>query len=153
MPSPFAGSYPHAMRYKTLLLRAIVLSITSAAIVPAHASDEDECSLLVRGCLSRPTETRDICFESSSASPACIGSQIGEIAAKRSHFAPMMPRDEDGGPAFLGPQAVDRTCLENFDRQLELILDMGPLTSERRRTLSSQLDRCNQMAPSDLYRP
>lgn len=119
----------------------------------AHAADEDECSLLVRGCLSRPTETRDICFESSSASPSCIGSQVGELAAKRSHFAPMRPRSEDEGPAFLGPQVVDGTCLESFDRQLEVALDMGPLTAEQRRTLSSQLDRCNQIAPSDLFRP
>jgi hypothetical protein len=141
------------MRYKnpTTILLLLPLAISSA--MTASAADEDECSLLVRGCLSRPSETRDICFESSSASPACIGSQIGEIAAKRSHFAPMLPRGENEGPAFLGPQVVDRTCLENFDRQLELTLDMGPLTSERRRTLSSQLDRCNQMAPSDLFRP
>ena len=141
------------MRYKNALKTLFVLPLTFGAVLSAHAADEDECSLLVRGCLSRPTETRDVCFESSSASPSCIGSQIGELAAKRSHFAPMLPRSADEGPAFLGPQVVDRTCLENFDRQLELTLDMGPLTTERRRTLSSQLDRCNQMAPSDLFRP
>ena len=141
------------MRYKNLSPLLVLLSVVIGSTVTARAADEDECSLLVRGCLSRPTETRDVCFESSSASPACIGSQIGEITAKRSHFSPMLPRGEDEGPAFLGPQVVDRTCLENFDRQLELTLDMGPLTSEKRRTLSSQLDRCNQMAPSELYRP
>jgi hypothetical protein len=107
---------------------------------------------MVRACLSRPTESRDVCFESASVSPVCIGSQVGEIAAKRSHFAPMVSRDEEG-PAFLGPEIVDRGCLENFDIQLGATLEMGPLTSERRDTLSSQLDRCNQMAPPDLYRP
>lgn len=141
------------MRYKNALKTLFVFPLAFGAALPAHAADEDECSLLVRGCLSRPTETRDVCFESSSASPSCIGSLIGELAAKRSHFAPMLPRGEDEGPAFLGPQVVDGACLESFDRQLEMALDMGPLTAERRRTLSSQLDRCNQIAPSDLYRP
>jgi hypothetical protein len=118
----------------------------------AHAVDEDQCSEMVRACLSRPTETRDVCFESASVAPACIGSQVGEIAAQRSHFAPMNP-GEDEGPAFLGPEVVDRGCLENFDGALGSTLEMGPLTTERRKSLSSQLDRCNQMAPTDLYRP
>lgn len=135
----------------------ILLAGTFAAIITTSASavavDEDECSLLVRGCLSRPTNTRDVCFESASASPSCIGSLIGEIAAKRSHFAPLLPEQEEQGPAFLGPQVVDRSCLETFDRQFEITLDQGPLTAEQRRTLSSQLDRCSQIAPSDLYRP
>ena len=118
----------------------------------AYAIDEDQCSEMVKACLSRPTETRDVCFESASVAPACVGSQVGEIAAKRSHFAPMNP-GLDEGPAFLGPEVVDRGCLENFDVALGATLEMGPLTTERRKSLSSQLDRCNQMAPSDLYRP
>ena len=141
------------MRYQNALKIFFLVPLACGTITVAHAADEDDCSLLVRGCLSRPTETRDVCFESSSASPSCIGSQIGELAAKRSHFAPMLPRSADEGPAFLGPQVVDEACLESFDRQLEVALDMGPLTAERRRTLSAQLDRCNQIAPSDLYRP
>ncbi len=127
------------------------LSIGALA-TQARAFDEEDCSQMVRACLSRPTETRDVCFESASVSPICVGSQVGEIAAKRSHFAPMVPRGEEG-PAFLGPEIVDRGCLENFDVQLGATLEMGPLTSKRRDSLSSQLDRCNQMAPSDLYRP
>jgi hypothetical protein len=118
----------------------------------AHAFDEVQCSEMVRACLSRPADTRDVCFESASVAPACVGSQVGEIAAKRSHFAPMIPGGDEG-PAFLGPEIVDRGCLENFDLQLGTTLEMGELTSERKRSLSSQLDRCNQMAPSDLYRP
>lgn len=141
------------MRNKNLITSFLLIPLAVATVSFAHAADEDECSVLVRGCLSRPTETRDVCFESSSAAPSCIGSQVGELAAKRAHFAPMIPRSEDEGPAFLGPQVVDEACLESFDRQLEVALDMGPLSAERRRTLSSQLDRCNQMAPSDLFRP
>ena len=93
-----------------------------------------------------------MCFESASVSPTCVGSQVGEIATKRSRFSPMMPQGEEG-PAFLGPEIVDRGCLESFDVQLGASLEMGPLTSKRRDSLSSQLDRCNQMAPPDLYRP
>lgn len=118
----------------------------------AHAFDEQDCSQMVRACLSRSTESRDVCFESASVSPVCVGSQVGEIAAKRSHFAPMVSRNEEG-PAFLGPEIVDRGCLENFDGLLGATLEIGPLTSERRESLSSQLDQCNQMAPPDLYRP
>ena len=141
------------MKHQTTLRIFTTALLTVVVTAPANAYDEDECSVMVRGCLSRPTNTRDVCFESASASPACIGSLIGEIAAKRSHFAPLLPGGEGQGPAFLGPQAVDRSCLETFDRQLEIALDLGPLTAEQRRTLSSQLDRCSQMAPSDLYRP
>jgi hypothetical protein len=119
---------------------------------PARAFDEEQCSQMVRACLSRPTETRDVCFESASVSPSCVGSQTGELASKRSHFAPMIPGGDEG-PAFLGPEIVDRGCLENFDTSFGTTLEMGQLTSERKRSLSSQLDRCNQMAPSDLYRP
>jgi len=140
---------------KRTLYPCVAASILSALIgaSTSHALDEDECSLLIRGCLSRPTSTRDVCFESASSAPACIGSLTGEIAAKRSHFAPVLPEGGDAGPGFLGPQVVDRTCLESFDRQLELALDLGPLNAEQRRTLSSKLDRCTQVAPSDLYRP
>lgn len=133
----------------TLLVSMISLGTLTS---PAKAFDEDDCSQMVRACLTRPAESRDVCFESASVSPVCIGSEVGEIAAKRSHFAPMIPPGEEG-PAFLGPEMVDRGCLENFDVQLGTTLEMGPLTSERRDSLSSQLDRCNQMAPSDLYRP
>lgn len=140
---------------KSVYLIPIVGTLAAVVMTPstAFAFDEDECSLMVRGCLSRPTNTRDICFESASASPSCVGSLVGEIAAKRSHFTPLLPEDEEQGPAFLGPQTVDRSCLETFDRELGIALDLGQLTAERRRTLSSQLDRCSQMAPSDLYRP
>jgi len=139
-------------------MRNVIASLLFSAMCagamtpPALAFDEDECSQMVRACLSRASESRDVCFESASVSPACIGSEVGELSAKRSHFAPMLPPEEQG-PAFLGPEIVDRGCLENFDRQLEITLGMGPLTSELRDSLSSQLDRCNQVAPSDLYRP
>jgi len=107
---------------------------------------------MVSACLSRPTELRDTCFENASVSPVCVGAQAGEIAAKRSRFAPMIPRGEEG-PAFLGPEIIDRGCLDNFDMQLGSVLELGPLSSDRRHSLSTALDRCNQMAPSDLYRP
>jgi hypothetical protein len=144
--------YDRAMRKIHII--SLCSSLLCGAFVPtvANAVDEEQCSEMVRACLSRPTETRDVCFESASVAPACVGSQVGEIAGKRSHFAPMNP-GADEGPAFLGPEVVDRGCLENFDIALGSILEMGPLTSEQRRSLSSQLDRCNQMAPSDLYRP
>ena len=146
-------SYFRRMKTSYRPYLSILMLTTIIATDSAYALDEDECSLMVRGCLSRPTNTRDVCFESASAAPACIGSLIGEITSKRSHFAPVAPGDEDEGPAFLGPRMVDRSCLESFDRQLELALDLGPLTAEQRRTLSSQLDRCGQEAPSNLYRP
>jgi|GEM_PF-1578927 hypothetical protein len=134
---------------RSLLLSTLCVgAITSQA----RAFDDEECSQMVRACLSRPTESRDVCFESASVSPTCIGSQVGEIAAKRSHFAPMMPQGEEG-PAFLGPEIVDRGCLGKFDAQLGSTLEIGPLTREQKDSLSSQLDRCNQMAPSELYRP
>lgn len=141
------------MKHQQIIRPLTTLLVAVVTITPAFAADEDECSLMVRGCLSRPSNTRDVCFESASATPACIGSLVGEIAAKRSHFAPLSPGSEDEGPAFLGPQVVDKACIESFDQQLELALDQGPLNTEKRRTLSSQLDRCTQMAPSDLYRP
>ncbi len=137
--------------FYSLTIISSFLSI-GALTPPAYAFDEEQCSQMVRACLSRPTETRDVCFESASVSPSCVGSQIGEIAAKRSHFAPMISGGDEG-PAFLGPEIVDRGCLENFDTSLGSTLEMGQLTSERKNSLSSQLDRCNQMAPSDLYRP
>lgn len=140
------------MRHIYFLAIASSLLCVGALIHTAHAFDEAQCSDMVRACLSRPADTRDVCFESASVAPACVGSQVGEIAAKRSHFAPMIPGGDEG-PAFLGPEIVDRGCLENFDLQLGTTLEMGELTSERKRSLSSQLDRCNQMAPSDLYRP
>ncbi len=133
----------------SLLFSALSMGTVTIA---AHAFDEDGCSQMMKACLSRPMESRDVCFESASVSPVCIGSKSGEIASKRAHFAPMIPQGEEG-PAFLGPEVVDRGCLENFDTQLGTTLERGPLTSERRDSLSSQLDRCNQMAPSDLYRP
>jgi hypothetical protein len=139
---------------ETLTPHTVISSLMGlVTLIPtAHAFDEEQCSEMVRACLSRPTETRDLCFEGASVAPTCVGSLVGEISAKRSHFAPMIaPREE--GPAFLGPQIVDRGCLENFDIQLGTTLESGALTSERKNALSSQLDRCTQIAPPDLYRP
>ena len=145
------GAYDSEMR--NVIASLLFSAICTGAVTPsARAFDEDDCSQMVKACLSRQSESRDVCFESASVSPVCIGSEVGELSAKRSHFAPMIPREAEG-PAFLGPEIVDRGCLENFDRQLEITLGMGPLTSELRDSLSSQLDRCNQIAPSDLYRP
>jgi hypothetical protein len=127
------------------------LSIVSV-IQPTYALDETRCSEMVRACLSRPTDTRDVCFESASVAPVCVGSHAGEIASKRSHFAPTFSGGDEG-PAFLGPEIVDRGCLEKFDQQLGATLEIGDLTSERAKSLLSQLQRCNQMAPSNLYRP
>jgi hypothetical protein len=135
-------------------IRSLFVSALSigAIVSPACAFDEEGCSQLVRACLSRPAESRDVCFESASVSPLCVGSQAGEIAAQRSHFAPMAPKEEEG-PAFLGPEVIDRGCLESFDRQLGAMLELGPLNSDGRRILSSQLNRCTQIAPQDLFRP
>lgn len=153
MPTDPRDAYPSSMRYKLIQLTFLMALLAGGLPSAAHAFDEDQCSQMVRGCLTRPTTARDECFEGASASPVCIGSNVGEVASKRSRFAPMIPGKEDEGPAFLGPQVVDRTCLENFDTQLGITLDLGQLSTAKRSSLSSQLDRCNQMAPTDLFRP
>ena len=154
--SPTILSLMETIKALTSLVTVSVLSFIctiGCSIHIAYGFDNDECSQLIRGCLTRSTTSRDLCFQSAAASPLCIGSAIGDIASQRARFSPFISEGEDEGPAFLGPQVSDRSCLDNFDLHLGITLDLGPLTPEKRESLSSQLERCSQPAPSDLYRP
>ena len=130
----------------------IPLAATVLAI-PASAFDTIECTEMARACLSRSTSAKDACFRSVSASPVCVGSEMGDLIAKRARISSAYPDSEDAGPGFLGPQILDQSCVDAFDTRLRLGLAVGTPSADDVSVLSRFLDRCVQPPSPNLYRP
>ena len=135
-------------RYMTLLPVAVTLLST-----PASALDTTECTELARGCLTRSKSAKDECFKNLSTSPLCVGSEMGDLIAKRARVSAAYPDSEDAGPGFLGPQILDQPCVDTFDTRLRLETMAGTLSSADISSLSRFLDRCVQPPSPNLYRP
>lgn len=120
---------------------------------PAWAFDNVECTEAVRACLSRSKSAKDECFRSLASSPTCVGSEMGNIVSKRAQLSSAYPDAEEAGPGFLGPQILDRPCVDAFDTRLRTSVLTGTPSSAEATSLSRFIDRCVQPSSPNLYRP
>lgn len=133
---------------------ALVLFFTTSLFpTTARALDTAECAEMARGCLTRSKSAKDECFRTLSSSPLCVGSEIGELITKRARVSSAYPDSEDAGPGFLGPQILDRPCVDAFDARLRMSMMTGAPASSEMTSLSRFLERCVQPPSPNLYRP
>lgn len=135
-------------RYIGLAPLVTVLFTTST-----WAFDTVECTESARACLSRSKSSKDECFRHFSGSPLCVGSELGDLIAKRARVSSAYPDDEEAGPGFLGPQILDQSCVDTFDTRLRMGVIAGPPSTTEIAALSRFLDRCVQPPSPQLFRP
>lgn len=141
---------------KGMKLFTFGLITACAANIPVGASSAESvtsCQDLIQACFASANVERAACFESASKHTLCQHSELGALAAKRAQFSSTSPSDNDGGPAFLGPQIINTRCVSNFDHTWSASLISGPLTKEELSALSNTLAACAQGSTPELPRP
>lgn len=78
---------------------------------------------------------------------------MSQLIAKRSQFSEINQPTHDQGPAFLGPQLINRTCVTNFDTAWSAALVNGPLSKQTIAGLSATLDECAMPEAQSIPRP
>ncbi len=124
-------------RYLTLtsaLIATMLLSIDSAAA-------SSTCEELITTCFVAAPADRDECIQTASATSSCETSALHPLVSKRAQFATIKDVPQEG-PAFLGPQIVDKRCLSQFDTTWSAALVNGSLSRESLSSLSAALDEC-----------
>ncbi len=123
--------------------RYIALTITlvaSTAVPPVVAAPSNTCEELITACFVSAPDERDGCIQSAAAAHACRSSELHDLVEKRAQLSLI-----DQGPAFLGPQMVDRRCLAQFDTTWSAALVNGALTSASTASLSATLEECSKV--------
>lgn len=123
--------------------RYIALTITlvaSTAVPPVVAAPSNTCEELITACFVSAPDERDGCIQSAAAAHACRSSELHDLVEKRAQLSLI-----DQGPAFLGPQMVDRRCLAQFDTTWSAALVNGALTRASTASLSATLEECSKV--------
>jgi len=107
------------------------------------------CEEPAKECLTRSGTARETCLSRIVCSQATFGS----LLSKRTQFAPSKAQESLEGPAFLGPQIIDRRCVANFDSALSAALIKGPISAEGVEALNVSLDQCLRSYAPDITRP
>jgi len=139
---------------RTAKLAPITLTLLVAGLrcADVHATTP-ECVDLVKECFAYSGAPRDNCFHSVATHSFCQESDVSRLASKRSQFSAILPDDSQSGPSFVGPQLVDRECVDNFDNAWLSDLVRGEPSPEAYTNLHKSLDRCARTPTSDMMRP
>ncbi|MEN9845017.1 MAG: hypothetical protein RIS36_164 [Pseudomonadota bacterium] len=126
--------HTHYLTLTSALIATMLLSIDSAAA-------SSTCEELITTCFVSSPADRDDCMQTASATSICKTSTLYPLVSKRAQFATIQDVPQDG-PAFLGPQIVDKRCLSRFDATWSAELVNGSLARESLSSLSAALDEC-----------
>jgi hypothetical protein len=137
-----------AAGFRTVLCTLVVLLGTSS--IYAHALT---CEEQAKECLTYTDSELESCLHRVSANSSCKETPLGEVIAKRSQLSSASSSEITDGPAFLGPQIIDKKCISNFDTELSAGLIKGALSAENLEALSTSLDRCTRSYAPDITRP
>lgn len=121
---------------------------TSAYAEPAHS-----CQELIQDCLVSVAERRDSCIQKVAAHSLCASSNLGALISKRAQFTGVQLSPDEQGPAFLGPQIINKRCVDNFDTAWSAALVKGSLSLDTINRLSKSLDECSDSGDLKLPRP
>ncbi|RIL11576.1 MAG: hypothetical protein DCC75_02050 [Proteobacteria bacterium] len=111
------------------------------------------CADQLKGCLILSGQQKSDCLFKFSSNETCKNSSWGKIADKRWQFEPGFGNDMESAPALLGPQLVNKECLQNFDNQLSAELIRGEPARSTLSRLDKQLDNCAASSVDELLRP
>ncbi len=121
-------------------------ALASAPINP----DTSPCGGLLKECVALDTDRRSSCFQAAARDERCAHTELARLAFLRSTLS-----SDQGGQEFalLGPQFVNKECVERFDNQLSGNLIRGSIPDETIRGLYGQLQQCQVEAIDDVFRP
>jgi hypothetical protein len=142
-------NYMNYSRY-TIASSAIFLTLFGLS---AQAEPATSCQELVQECLVSASEHRDSCLQTVAAHSLCTASPLGVLVAKRAQFTGIQLPSDEQGPAFLGPQIINRRCVDNFDTAWSAALVKGPLSQDTINRLSRSLEECSTAEDTTLPRP
>lgn len=140
------------MNYSSFVIAAAGTLACMSSVV-SHAEHVVSCQEMIKACFVSATEQRDSCIQTAAASSACASSEIGALVAKRAQFTGLQQLSDDQGPAFLGPQIINKRCVDNFDTAWSAALVKGPLTNDSIKRFSQALDSCANSEKTTLPRP
>lgn len=144
------GGKGEAMRRKQLIT---ICAISFCGILASNDAQASSCEEKAKECFTYSDAERESCLHRALSEPSCDKTALGAIIAKRVQFSPTAASEAMDGPAFLGPQIVDKKCLKNFDSELSAGLIRGALSTENLQALSVSLDRCARSYAPDITRP
>jgi hypothetical protein len=122
---------------------ALPMALLASTIAPgAAAAASSTCGDLITACLVSATEDRDACIQTAAVSSTCERSNIYNLVAKRAQFSVVKPLSQEEGPAFLGPQIVDRRCVAQFDTAWLAALLNDSSSQDSTSSLHANLDEC-----------
>lgn len=127
------------MKYPRYIALTITL-VASTAVPPVVAAPSNTCEELITACFVSAPDERDGCIQSAAVAQACRSSELHDLVEKRAQLSLI-----DQGPAFLGPQTVDRRCLARFDTAWSAALVNGALTRGSAASLSAALQECSKV--------
>jgi len=129
---------------------ALVVSTLGLSV---HAESVSSCEERIQDCLVSASEQRNSCLQTAAASATCTSSRVGSLVTKRAHFTGIQLSPEEQGPAFLGPQIINRRCVDNFDSAWSASLVKGAISQETINRLTASLDECAPADGTTLPRP
>ncbi len=128
---------------RTVAVPVVATLLYSMSTPQACAEETSPCEEQVKACFAQSIDARDECLQSAARDPLCGGTAIGRLLEKRTQFSTIKHTDEIDGPAFLGPQRVDKRCVTKFDTAWSAGLIKGALSPEAIESLSHDLDACS----------
>lgn len=140
------------MNYSRFVIAAAGAIVCATSVV-SQAEPVVSCQEMIKACFLASTEQRDSCIQTAAASSACETEAIGTLVEKRAQFTGLQQLSEDQGPAFLGPQIINKRCVDNFDTSWSAALVKGPLTNDSIQRFSQALDACANSEKTTLPRP
>ena len=145
---------PEGFDMKTTKLAAVTLALLAVGISCDSAlATSAQCIDLVKECFAYSGSPRDNCFHTVAAHSFCRESDVSLLASKRAQFSAILPDDSQSGPSLVGPQLVDRECVNNFDNAWLSSLVKGEPSAEGYTSLHKSLERCARTPASDMMRP
>lgn len=123
------------------------------ALASGAVAQTSKCNDLVKECYAYNQDERSNCFYTAANHPFCANSKLGDLVAKRWSMAPATNLPSDSYDALVGPELVDRTCVENFDGSLSGMLVNSVISNESIKILTAQLESCRTAKQIDLSRP
>lgn len=130
-----------------------IASIAFLFALSTANAETSKCTDLVKECYAYGQQERSNCFYTAANHPFCANSKLADLIVKRWSMAPTTNAPADNYAALVGPELVDRECVNNFDGTLSGMLVNGALTNDAIKSLNTQLDACRADQQIDLSRP
>ena len=136
--------------YRSVITAAFAVCF---ACQTTYAAGEDTCQDLVKACFASALGQRDACIQTAAANSLCSSSQFGALVAKRAQFSEIPQLSDEQGPAFLGPQIINRRCVSKFDTAWSAALVNGDLSKDSIASFNKALEECATSDSKTLPHP